>query len=327
LLNWLRRGRSPSAPDLLLDLGSWQVRSWSQGQLAQRASLVLWDLSSNQAGPSGDEAYQRLGRLPSRWSAARPFESGVVGDYEAALVFLRPWLEVHPAVAWAAPVQASEIELQAGCDVLRQAGASAVTLIPSTLAVLPGRSALDSEGQAILMLGHDLAQLSVYARGGSLFHCQRHQAGASLQHSLAQYILQRHALQVGRHQLEQCLCQLSLDGPETLLVRGKDLSSGLPRQLQLSQREGWNCLEFSLATWLEMLRQMLLELPPPAVSSVLSRGLLLAGGLAALGGISEWLSQELEMPVEVCPQPHLAVISGLCNWKDELPNLDWSRLL
>ena len=287
---------------------------------------MLWDLSRNESGVAGDAAYQRIGRLPSQWSLARPFQGGVVADYEAALSWLRPLLERQPKVAWAAPVLASEIELQAGCDLLKQAGAASVTLIPATLAVLPEVQLLESEGLGVLLLGHELAQLSVYARSASLYHTQRFQAGAVVQQRLRHYVLQRHALELGQHQLDLLLPQLALDSTQSLEVRGKDLLSGLPRRLQLSQRELSHCLQLVLESWLEMLREMMLELPPPAVQSLLKKGLLLAGGLAQLQGLSEWLSEQLEMPVELLEQPQLAVVRGLRLWKEQSSQLDWSRL-
>lgn len=323
MLNWLRRDAGFQA-DLGLDLGSWQSRLCNAGgPITCQASAVLWDLSANDGLFAGDEAAQRVGRHPRHWSLIRPIRLGLLADFDAAEKLCRQLLASSKArksqVLLAAPPLAGDIELQVLAEMVREAGASTVCLVPSSacLAFASGLPILESAGLAVVDLGHGLSQATVYSRGSAVLHLQEDCGGQELAQRLREHFRRRHWLAVGETELSRvmgtlhCVTQPSSQEDEWLEVRGQDLQSGLPRRLTVANWELNRLLELSLQPLQRMLSRMVEDLPPEILHQILQQGVFLAGGLSQLHGLSSYLEQHLALPVHVLPQAELAVCSGL----------------
>ena len=329
MLKWLRREGAIQA-EVGLDLGSWSCRRVAARGLEQSCSTaVLWDLSGNRPVEIGDRAQALHGRHPSHWSFIRPFRQGVLADFDAAEHLCRSLLGARRG-KWnllaTAPALAGEVELQVLCEMLKEAGAGSVCLVPSSacVAVAAGQSPLEAAAVAVLDLGYHLMQASVFSRGTAVHHL--HQVGGAhhLMQRLQDHFLRRHWLAVGQSQLEQVLPQLTASsGQETYLeVRGKDLQSGLPRSLMVAAWELDRWVDFTVQAVLQLLSQLIEETPPELLQALLEQGLFLAGGLSRLRGLDSYLQQHLSMPVHLLEEPELAVSRGLSRLLQDGPQLE-----
>ena len=313
-----------------LDLGSWRCRLVSaQGLESSCSSAVLWDLSSNQAVEVGDRAQELLGRHPIHWTFLRPFQHGLLADFDAAEQVVRQLLEAQRgklSVLASAPALAGEIELQVFAEMLREAGCASLCLLPSAacLAVAAGHPPPQYPAVAVLELGYQLVQATVFSRGTAVHQLQMRGGAEELLQRLQDHLLRRHWLAVGVSELEKLLRFVSVrPGREDWLeVRGKDLQSGLPRRLMVAAWELDRWVELTLQSILRILSQLLEETPPDLLQAILSQGLFVGGGLSALQGLAEYLSAQLSLPVQVLEEPDLAVARGLATLLKDSDTLD-----
>jgi rod shape-determining protein MreB len=317
VFNWLKR-EGPS-PTLGFDLGSWRSRVVSaQGLQASCSSAVLWDLSSNDPVELGDRAQALQGRHPAHWTFLRPIRNGLLADFDAAEEMVRRLLENQKgkiSALAAAPAMAGEIELQVLAEMLQEAGCNSVCLLPSAacLAVAAAHPPPQYPAVAVLELGYQLMQATVFSRGTAVQQLQVRGGAEELTQRLQEHLLRRHWLAVGSNQLERLLGFLSArPGREDWLeVGGKDLQSGLPRRLMVAAWELDRWVELTLQSILRMITQLLEETPPDLLQVILTQGLFLGGGLSGLNGLQEFLSAHLSLPVHIVEQPELAVARGL----------------
>lgn len=329
MLKWLRRGGGGS-PDCALDMGSSTVRLSAAAGSRQEACAVLWDLSSQAPVEWGDRAWERIGRHPEHWTLLRPVRGGALADFDAAEGLCR-WLltslRLRPHLLAAAACQTGEPELQHWGDMLREAGAASVTLVPATACALLGHQEAATPWNervacAGLEAGSETLQASVYSRGRAVFHWQKPGGAAELCLHLTDHFLRRHFLHVGSGELRRLLPQLALpswrgDDSRWLEVKGRDMQSGLPRVLSVAPWELDRCLELCIAPLRELLTSMMEETPPELLQQLLEDGVSLSGGLAGLQGLPEWLHAQVGLPVTRTPGPADAVIRGLARMLNE----------
>lgn len=328
MFNWLRR--EGTSPTIGLDLGSWRSRRISaQGLEISQSSAVLWDLSSNTPVELGNRAQALQGRHPSHWTFLRPFRHGLLADFDAAEELVRHLLEGQRgklSVLASAPAMAGEIELQVFAEMLREAGCGSLCLLPSAacLAVAAGHPPPQYPAVAVLELGHQLMQATVFSRGTAVHQLQQRGGAEELAQRLHEHLLRRHWLAVGHAELEKLLGFVSASSgrEDWLEVRGKDLQSGLPRRLMVAAWELDRWVELALQSILRMISQLLEETPPELLQVILNQGIFVGGGLSALQGLREALSAQLSLPIHILPEPDLAVARGLATLLRDEETLD-----
>lgn len=317
-------------PTVGLDLGSWRSRLvTSQGLQQSCCSAVLWDLSGNDPVEAGDRAQALHGRHPGHWSFLRPIRNGFLADFDAGEELVRYLLQGQKgklAALASAPAMAGEIELQVLAEMLQEAGCSSVCLLPSAacLAVAAGCPPPQYPAVAVLELGYQLMQATVFSRGTAVQQLQQRGGAEELSLRLQEHLLRRHWLAVGSSQLERLLVFLSAQAgrEDWLEICGKDLQSGLPRRLMVAAWELDRWVELTLQSILRMITQLLEETPPDLLQVILSQGLFVGGGLSALTGLQEFLSGHLSLPVHILEQPELAVARGLSSLLKDEETLD-----
>lgn len=328
MFNWLRR--EGSKPTVGLDLGSWRCRRLSpKGLESSCSSAVLWDLSSNSPVELGDRAQALQGRHPTHWTFVRPFRHGLLADFDAAEELVRHLLAGQRgklSVLASAPAMAGEIELQVFAEMLREAGCNSLCLLPSAacLAVAAGHPPPQYPAVAVLELGHQLMQATVFSRGTAVHQLQIRGGAEELSQRLQEHLLRRHWLAVGHTQLEQLLGFVSAESgrEDWLEVGGKDLQSGLPRRLMVAAWELDRWVELTLQSVTRMITQLLEETPPDLLQVILAQGIFVGGGLSALKGLQAALSAQLSLPIHILPEPDLAVARGLSTLLKDDDTLD-----
>lgn len=318
MLDWFRRGTVSA--DTGLDPGSfrWRLVS-SQAEPRECAAAVLWDLSSQRAAYSGDEALARVGRHPRHFSFVRPIEAGVLADFDAAEVLARRLFgsSRRPHVLAALPARCGEPEMQFFAEMLREAGAASVCLVPATacaaLAAVPELT--EVAAVAVVELGHELVQATVYSRGAVVAHRQQPGGASELCRRLRDHLLGHHYLDVGRTELEALLphlyCANAERGSEWFEVAGKDLQSGLPRSLPVAYWELSRWIEATLEPVVALIAGLIEDIPPTMLQQILQDGLRLGGGFSELGGLPEYLQLAVGLPVRRFEQPQRSVARGL----------------
>lgn len=319
MLRWFRR-ETTGAADLGLDLGSSRCRCVdANGAVRDWAAAVLWDLSRQQPAEAGDAAMARVGRHPRHWSFVRPWKVGVLADFDAAehlCGLLLQGLKARPHVLAACPVLSGDPDLQYVSEMLKEAGAASVCLVPATAcAAIAGCGAFgESSAVAVVQLGHELLQASLYSRGAVVSHWQQGGGGVELAQRLHDHLLRRHFLDVGETELTELVPRTRCPGDdveEWLEVRGKDVQSGLPRSLPVAGWELSRWVELSLQPVVALLNGLIEETPPQMLQQILQDGLLVSGGLSQLNGLGGYLQRNLSLPVRILPEPGHAVLRGL----------------
>jgi rod shape-determining protein MreB len=279
---------------------------------------VLWDLSSNAPVELGDRAQSLQGRHPSHWTFVRPFRHGLLADFDAAEELVRSLLEGQRgklSVLASAPAMAGEIELQVFAEMLRESGGASLCLLPSAacVAVAAGHPPPQYPAVAVLELGHQLMQATVFSRGTAVHQLQQRGGAEELTLRLREHLSRRHWLDTGHSEVEKLLGFVSAQSgrEEWLEIRGKDLQSGLPRRLMVAAWELDRWVDLSLQSILRMITQLLEETPPDLLQVILSQGIFVSGGLSGLQGLQAALSAQLSLPIHILPEPDLAVARGL----------------
>jgi rod shape-determining protein MreB len=288
-------------------------------QSLQEPCLVAIDRVTTEVVAVGAEALEMLGRSPERVRVVRPWRRGVLNDYDAAEVYLRHQLftrlklSAKPALLLGLPLDSTEVEARAAVEVVREAGAGSVCLLPSLVlgAFGAGVPILDPQGYLLVDLGAGTTEAAVLSLGGVTAKLCVRRGGLDLDHALADYLRLRRFLLVGERSLEQLKLRCCwAEGATTVSVRGRDLIAGLPREIQVESAELLGVLEPYLRTVTDLILQTVEQTPPELVSQVIEHGVVLFGGMAALPGLKGWLTESTGIACRVAPDPHACGLLG-----------------
>ena len=320
-MDWLVR---KTVLDAGLDLGTGWLRLGVRGkeQTLEEPNLVAIDKVTTEIVAVGAQALEMLGRAPERIRVVRPWRNGVVSDYDAAEAYLRYQLFTRlklsskPALLLGLPLDASEVEAKAATELMREAGAGSVCLLPSLVlgAVGAGLPVLEAQGHLVLDLGAGTAEAAVLSLGGVVSQRCLRRGGLELDRALADYLRLKRFLLVGERSLEELKRSVASADLEKLSqranVRGRDLVTGLPREISVSSEELMPVLAPMLLTITDLVLQTMEQTPPELLAYVLEQGLTMCGGVASLPGLDAYLSKAAGINCAVPAEPQRCGLLG-----------------
>jgi rod shape-determining protein MreB len=279
-----------------------------------------------------------LGRTPGSISAIRPLKDGVISDFEVTEQMLRHFIAkvsparwAHPRLVICAPSGVTGVEQRAVMEASYSAGARSVELIeePMAAAIGAGLPVGEPTGTMIVDVGGGTSEVGVISLGGIVCSQSLRIAGDELDEAIIGYVKRQYKLLIGSQTAEQLKCEIGSAYPlpqeEQAEIRGRDLTSGLPKTIVLSSAEIRAALEEPVQAIIDAVKATLDKTPPELSSDIMDRGIMLAGGGALLRGLPERLRSETEIAVQLAESPLTCVALGAGKYLEEIDTIARSR--
>jgi len=333
LLGWLSR-------DIGIDLGTANtlVLVRGKGIVVNEPSVVAIHRQTRRVLAVGHEAKRMYGIAPKDILVIRPLKDGVIYDFDVTEQLLRHFIErahadtpfVPPArVVVGIPSGVTEVEKRAVHDATMNAGTREAWLIeePMAAAIGAGLPITEPTGCMIVDIGGGTTEVAVISLGGVVASRSIRIAGDEMDQDIVNFVRQRYNLLIGERTAESVKISIGsaiLPGPDerrTTVVRGRDLRTGAPQEIELSNAEVAEAIAGSVRAIIDDVADTLEETPPELLADLMSRGITLAGGGALLPGLPELLSQRVQMAVHVAEEPLGCVVRGTGRVLNELDTL------
>jgi len=314
--------------DIGIDLGTANtlVMVKGRGIVIDEPSVVAIDRVSKKILAIGAEAKRMVGRTPSNIVAVRPMRDGVISDFQVTERMLQYFIRsVHekfgfgiprPRVVVGIPSGVTEVEKRAVHDAALNAGARAAFLVeePMAAAIGAGLPIMEPSGCMIVDIGGGTTEVAVIALGGIVVATSVRTAGDEMDQEIMAYARQVHNLLIGERMAEEIKIEAGsafpMDEEGTVVLRGRDLATGLPKSVEVSTVELRDALSGSINAIVDAVRSTIEITPPELVADLMYRGIALAGGGALLAGLDRRLAQETKFPVYVAEGPLTCVVRG-----------------
>ncbi|OGH68059.1 MAG: rod shape-determining protein [Candidatus Magasanikbacteria bacterium RIFCSPHIGHO2_02_FULL_50_9b] len=314
--------------DVGLDLGSSHTRVYvkDKGIVVDEPSVVAINVKTDQIMAVGHTARDMMGKTPAHISTSRPLLRGIISDYEVAEKMIKYFIDkVHedgvnlvprPRIVVGAPLEITEVERKAIEDAAYAAGASEVHVIEAPMAAAFGvrLPVEDAIGTLIVSVGGGITEIAVISLSGVVTWRSLPIAGEEMDHNIVQYCREVFNLLIGERQAEELKIRLGSADPfeaeEHMAIRGRDLMTGLPREVVVSDSQVREAIQRSVKSIIDAVKATLEVTPPELVADIHERGIVLVGGGAQLRGLDKALSRAAEIPVRVADDPTTAVVRG-----------------
>ena len=275
------------------------------------------------------------GRTPAQIQAIRPLKDGVIADFGATQLMLKNLISkvcqrynvIRPRVVVGVPSGITEVEERAVEESVLQAGAKEVYLIEEPMAAAIGANidVAEPAGNIIVDIGGGTTEVAVISLGGIVVSNSLRIAGDELNEDIINYIKREMNLAIGETTAEQIKIQIGCAMPLMtdmfMEVRGRDLATGLPKNVQVYSSQIQEAMEESILKIIECVKQTLEKTPPELASDIVEKGIMLAGGGALIQNFDKLLSIKTEMPVYVAENPLECVVKGTEKTIEDLEKL------
>ncbi|HPS21665.1 MAG TPA: rod shape-determining protein [Candidatus Paceibacterota bacterium] len=312
--------------DIGIDLGTANTLVYLKGHgiVINEPSVVAVNQKTNQILAVGSKAKEMLGRTPGHIKAVRPLVDGVISDFEVTEEMLSYLINkadkiskkmLRPRVLVGVPSGTTNVETRAVYDAARSAGAREVHLIEEPMAAAIGirLPVKDPVGSMIIDMGGGTTDVAVISLGGIVRSRNLKVAGDRLNNDIVTYMRDEFKILIGEKTAEAIKLAIGTamqgDYMETE-VRGRDLLTGLPREVVVTDSDIREALSSSIKELVEGVKDVLETTPPEILSDIMHDGITLSGGGALLTGLDQLLQSVLKIPVYVVDDPLSAVARG-----------------
>jgi len=314
--------------DIGIDLGTANtlVNVRGKGIIINEPSWVAIEKKTRKVLAIGNEAKEMVGRTPANIVAIRPLRDGVISDFEITEKMIHYFIgKVHdhvilpiprPRVVVGIPNGCTEVEKRAAYDATVSAGAREAYLIeePMAAALGAGLPITEAVGSMMIDIGGGTTEVAVFALGGIVVSRSIRVAGDELDEDIIQYARQKYNILIGERMAEKTKIAIGSAYPlpeeTTTILRGRNLITGLPQEIEVSSIEIREALSGSLNVIVDTIKSALDETPPELVADLMEQGIALAGGVGQLRGLAERLTDETKMHVYVADDPMTCVARG-----------------
>lgn len=314
--------------DIAIDLGT--VNSFvyvrGRGIIIQEPSVVAVNQKTGQILAIGEEAKKMVGRTPGYITASRPLVSGVVSDFEITEQMLRYFIEKakkkkfplypRPRVIVGIPCGVTEVEKKAVSDAARNAGAREVFLIEEPMAAALGARlpVQDAGGNFVIDIGGGTAEVAVISLGGIVLSKSLRVAGDKLNEDIIQFAQEEYKLLIGERTAEAIKIAIGSAYPlkekKQMPMRGRNLVTGLPEEIMVSDEDIRKALEKSVKQIVIEIKTAVEETPPELLADIMASGIHMAGGTSLLRGLDFLVQKETKITTKIIEDPMTAVVRG-----------------
>ena len=314
--------------DIAIDLGTANslVYVRDRGIVITEPSVVAINKKTGQVLAIGREAKKMVGRTPAYIVASRPLVSGVVSDFEVTEQMLRYFIEnahqkkfllnPRPRVIVGIPCGVTEVEKKAVCDATKNAGAREVFLIEEPMASAIGARfpVQEAGGNFIVDIGGGTTEVAVISLGGIVTAKSLRVAGDKLSEDIIQFAQDEYKLLIGERMAEIIKIGIGSAYPlkekKQLPMRGRNLITGLPEEILVSDEVIRKALEKSVKQIIAEIKSAIEETPPELLADIMVSGIQMAGGGSLLRGLDTLIQKETKIPTKIIEDPMTAVVRG-----------------
>jgi rod shape-determining protein MreB len=321
----------------------------NKGIVIREPSVIARHKKTKRIIAIGTDAKKMLGKTPASILTIRPLRGGVISDFDATQAMIEHYIkQVHemgralprllarPKVVIGIPSSVTEVERRAVWEAALSAGAREAYLIeePMAAAIGEGISIFQSKGSMVVDIGGGTTEIAVISLGGIVVGRSLKLAGDDMDLSILHYIRLKHGLMIGEKTSEDMKVKIGSayqkkvkakvdslkDKKETvegnphlekiMIIRGRDIETGLPRSLKITEAEIREALSPILTQITQAVADVLEETPPELLPDILEQGVLLTGGGAQLSGLDQLLAERIHMPVVVSNDSLTSVVRG-----------------
>lgn len=322
-----------------IDLGTSNTLVYikDKGIVINEPSIVAINTRTDQIVAVGEEARRMVGKTPAHIVASKALIHGVISDFEITERMLRHFIEkVHretytvvprPRIVIGVPQGITEVELKAVEDATLNAGARQVFLIEEPMAAAIGARLpiQDASGNMIVDIGGGTTEIAVISLGGVITWRSLRIAGDELDQNIIQYARENFNLLLGEQTAENVKIKVAMVGditePLETKMRGRDLLSGLPREVTINSYHVQEAIQRSIRMIIENIKDTIESTPPELVADIFERGLVLTGGGALLRGLDRVIQHETQIPVHIADDPLTCLVRGTGIVLEDLDNL------
>lgn len=289
--------------DIGIDLGTASVLVYIKGKgiVLKEPSVVATDNTKRRVLAVGEEARQMIGRTPGNIIATRPLRDGVISDYDVTERMLRHFLKkargnrtslIRPRVIICIPCEATEVEKRAVKDAALSAGAGKVYLIeePVASAIGAGLDISKASGNMIVDIGGGTTDVAVLSLGGMVVRSSIKIAGDKFDEAIIRYIRKKHNIMIGERTAEELKINIGTAYPRdeeiTMDIRGRDLVTGLPKNITINSEEMREALEEPTSAIVDCVHSVLERTPPELSADIINKGIIMTGGGSMLHGLN-----------------------------------------
>ena len=313
--------------DIGIDLGTSNTLVYVRGRgiVIQEPSVVAVNDKTDRIVAFGKDAKLMLGKTPSHIRTVRPLSHGVISDFEVTEELLGYLIDkaqgsrarlFGPRVVIGVPTGVTNVQSRAVRDAARNAGAREALILEEPIAGAIGAKlpVFEPVGTMVLDIGAGTTDIAVISLSGSVASSSSQVAGDRFNEHIIEYVRSEFKLGIGERTAEEVKIAIGavMPLPDKLTrgVRGRDLATGLPREVTLTDAHVCEALASSLDALLDAMKDVIEHTPPELLSDVLERGVTIFGGGALLRGLPQVLAKMLGVPVKVAPDPLTAVVRG-----------------
>lgn len=322
--------------DMGIDLGTAHTLVYVKGKgiLLDEPSVVATSEDGKNILAIGSEARDMIGRNPGNIRVIRPLKDGVIAHFDATKKMLHHFMQkagggkslLRRRIIISVPSGITNVEKHAVIDAAIGAGAKEAYLIEGPVAAAIGAGLPVSEpvGNMIINIGSGTTEVAIVSLGGLVASKSIRIGGDAMDAAIIRHLRREYNFMIGERSAEQLKIDAGSAYPlvdRLVGIKGRDLSTGLPKSLEIPAKEIFNALQESVREILNATRMVLEETPPDLISDIIERGLVMTGGGSLLKGFPALLAEKLSIPVVVADQPMLATVIGAGKALDELDTL------
>lgn len=336
------------AYDIAIDLGTANIKILVRGKgiVIREPSVVVQHKKTKAVLAIGNEAKRMVGKTPALLQVIRPLRDGVISDFDVTEKMLRFFIQkVHhsyqlfppkiprPRLVIGIPSGVTEVERKAVIDAAIKAGARKVYLIEEPMAAALGAGLPVEEPTASLIvdIGGGTTEIAVISLGGIVTSRSLRIAGDELDEEIIQWSKNKFNLLIGEKTAEEIKIALgnvweSDLSQKSSIMRGRDLGSGLPKEIEVEPRQVREAIMPTISEIVENIKDVIEETPPELLGDLFRQGLVLTGGGAMLTGLDRYIASEIKIPVKASEDPILSVVRGCGRALEEVDLLEKVRV-
>ncbi|MFZ3171017.1 MAG: rod shape-determining protein [Carboxydocellales bacterium] len=317
--------------DIGVDLGTATVLVYVKGKgiVLKEPSVVAIDKDSGRVIAVGEEARRMIGRTPGNIVAIRPLRDGVIADYDVTEKMLRHFINkackrnfflpfFRPRIMVCIPSGVTGVEERAVRQAAIQAGAKHAALIEEPLAAALGAGIdiAQPNGSMVIDIGGGTTDIAVLSLGGIVVSKSLRVGGDKFDEAIIRYIRREFNLMIGERTAEEIKIHMGTAYPtlkrdySDYEIRGRDLISGLPKNLKVSAQQTYEALHESIEAVVSSVKEVLERTPPELAADIMHKGIVMTGGGSLLHGLSNLIAKETGLPVYIAEEPVSCVALG-----------------
>jgi rod shape-determining protein MreB len=317
-----------ASEDIGIDLGTASVLVFKKGKgiVLHEPSVVAIDKNTDKIIAVGEAARLMLGRTPGHIVAIRPLKDGVIADYDTTekmlAYFIRKVIGTRfifkPRVIVCIPTGATDVEERAVNQATVASGARQAFIVEEPLAAAlgAGMNISDATGNMVVDIGGGTSDIAVLSLGGIVCDASLRVGGDKFDEAIIRYIRREYNLMIGERTAEEIKIRVGTayvtedNRGRSMEVRGRDLLTGLPKNIQVSSEESFRALQEPIDAIIEGVKKVLEITPPELAADIVNNGIVMTGGGSLLNGLDTLLSKETNLPVHVAEDAISCVAMG-----------------